>query len=171
MMWRKLIVALALVCGGCGGTEQPKWAKTAAAYEVPLPSKADKARFLGILRDQAKAEGFHLDAATDEQLRFNSEVSPITMNAAVWRGNDEEPVASAMDSNDHIGRVWLTLPVGQDPAKVLRFRERLVPLIQNAWPDTSSLPIMPSGSIPLADDLVRTPSGYAVKPSAVTKYR
>jgi hypothetical protein len=171
-MTRSLVIALSLICGGCEAAEQPQWAKTVAAYEIPLPTKADKARFLGILRDQAEADGFHLDASTDEELRILSEVSPITMNATVWRGkDDEEPVASAMDFKDHIGRVWMTFFLGQDTAKALRFRERLVPLIKKAWPDTISLPIMPSGAIPLTDDLVRTPSGYVVKPSAAAKYR
>lgn len=170
-MMRKLVVALSLICGACGSTEQPKWAQTVAAYEIPLASKADKARFLAILRDQASADGFHLDASTDEELRILSDVSPMTMNATVWRGkNDEEPVASAMDFEDRIGRVWLTFSLGQDPAKASRFRERLMPLIKKSWPDTISLPITPNGGIPLAEDVVRTPSGYIVKPSAAAKY-
>jgi len=37
------------------------------------------------------------------------------------------------------------------------------------WPDTLALPIMPTGAIPLASDLVRTPTGYVVRPSAAHK--
>jgi hypothetical protein len=37
-------------------------------------------------------------------------------------------------------------------------------------PDTPALPIMPTGAIPLASDLVRTPTGYVVKPSEAHKY-
>ncbi|WP_072382895.1 hypothetical protein [Novosphingobium sp. NDB2Meth1] len=167
----KLLIALSLICAGCGSAEQPQWAKTVAAYEVPLPTNSDKARFLGILSNQAKAAGFHLDVATDDELRALSEVSPITMNAAVWRGpDDQEVVASAMDFKTHIGRVWLTFSAGQDAGKAARFRERLMPLIKAAWPDTASLPITPDGGIPLDEDLVRTSSGYVVRPSAAAKY-
>ncbi len=93
------------------------------------------------------------------------------MNAAIWRGkDDEELVASAMDFKTHIGRVWLTFSAGEDTGRAAQFRERLMPLIKSAWPDTTSLPIMPNGAIPLEGDLVRTPSGYIVKPSTVAKY-
>jgi hypothetical protein len=39
------------------------------------------------------------------------------------------------------------------------------------WPGTLSLPIMPTGAIPLPRDLVRTPNGYIVDPSEAHKYR
>jgi hypothetical protein len=171
-MRRKLVVILSLICADCGTTEQPEWAKTAAAYDIPLPTAADKARFLGLLRDQAKASGFHLDAATGKELRVLSEVSPITLKATVWRGkDDEEPIASAMDFKDHIGRVWLSFSMGQDAARSLRFRKKLMPVVQKMWPETTALPIMVNGAIPLTDDLIRTSSGYIVKPSAAAKYQ
>ena len=39
------------------------------------------------------------------------------------------------------------------------------------WSGTLSLPIMPTGAIPLHRDLVRTPNGYIVNPSDAYKYR
>ena len=89
-----------------------------------------------------------------------------------WRGKeDEEAVASAMDFKDNIDRVWLTFSVGQEPTRVLKFREDLMPLIEKKWPTTLSLPIMPNGAIPLEDDLVLTPTGYIVRSSSTAKYR
>ena len=85
-------------------------------------------------------------------------------------GDDEESMASAMDFEDRIGRVWISFPLGQDPNHSSRFREALVAKIKKEWPDTASLPIMPSGAIPLTRDLVRTSSGYIVNPSAAAKY-
>ena len=82
----RLIVGLSLICAGCGVAEQPKWAETVAAYEVPLPTAADKVRFIELLTQAAEAEGFHVDAATPHELAVQSEVSPITFNASVWRG-------------------------------------------------------------------------------------
>jgi hypothetical protein len=161
-----------LLLAGCGAAEQPERAKTVAAYEVPLPTAADKARFLELLSREARAQGFHVDAATPHELEGQSEVSPITFSATVWRGaDDEEPIASAMDFKDHIGRVWLSFSLGQDPDRASRLRQELVPQIEKIWPETAALPIMPNGAIPLSGDLVRTPSGYVVRSSAAQKYR
>jgi hypothetical protein len=167
----RLITAFALICTGCGVAEQPEWAKTVSAYEVPLPTAADKVRFIELLRREAEAEGFHVDASTPQELEVLSDVSPMTFNASVWRGeDDEESIASAMDFRDRIGRVWIAFALGHDPDRSRRFRERLLPKIKSVWPDTASLPIMPNGAIPLTQDLVRTPSGYVVKPSAAATY-
>ena len=167
----RVVVSLSLLCAACGAVEQPKSAKTVAAYEVTLPTASDKRRFLALLTQKAEAAGFHVDAATDDQLKATSEVSPQTFNATVWRGSDdEEPIASAMDFQDHLGRVWISFSLGEDPARSRQFREELIPAIKDTWPDMASLPIMPNGAIPLADDLVRAPRGYIVKPTAAAKY-
>jgi hypothetical protein len=155
----------------CGAVQQPHSAKTVAAYEVPLPTESDKRRFLTLLTNKAEAAGFHVDAATDQELKVTSEVSPQTFNATVWRGkDDDEPIASAMDFQDRIGRVWISFSLGEDPSRSRRFRESLVPAIEAGWPATASLPIMPNGAIPLTRDLIRTPQGYIVNPAAAAKY-
>jgi hypothetical protein len=168
----RAIALLSLLCFGCAPKEQPEWVKTVAAYEVPLPTAGDKARFVRLLKEQAAASGLHVDTASQSELKTRSEVSPITFSAGVWQGkDDDESIASAMDFKDHLGRVWLTFPLGKHPQRTARFRDKLVPLIQRAWPDTASLPIMPNGAIPLVEDLTLTPTGYVVKPSAAAKYR
>ena len=167
----RAILALPLLNAACGPVEQPKWLKTVVAYEVPVPNAADKARLVGILRKDAAAEGFHVDVETEDQLKVQSEVSPMTFAAGVWRGkNDEEPIANAMDFQDRIGRVWVTFALGQYPARSARFREAVVSDIKGAFPEAASLPIMPNGGLPLTRDLIRTPSGYTVNPSAASKY-
>ena len=166
----RLSMILCLIVTGCGIAEQPKWAATVAAYEVSLPTAADKARLMKLLIREAEADGFHVDAASQSELAGQSRVSPITFNASVLRGDDEESMASAMDFEDRIGRVWISFPRGQDPDRSTRFREALVAKIKQQWPDTASLPIMPNGSIPSTRDLVRTTKGYVVDPSAAAKY-
>jgi hypothetical protein len=163
---------LFLLCVACGSVIQPESARTTAAFEVPLPTKTDKVEFIAMLKKESAPFGYHVDAASDEDLRQLSEVSPITMNATVWRGNDdEEAVASAMDLYDNIGRIWLSFSKGEDPKRVEMFRNALIPQIKKRWPNTASLPIMSSGVIPLPDDLVRTPTGYQVRSSAESKYQ
>ena len=168
----RVLMFLLLCCSACGPIEQPKWAETVAAFDVPLQTPADKRHFIEVLTKEAEFSGFHVDAATEQELKVTSEISPQTMNATVWRGkNDDEPIASAMDFQDHLGRVWITFSLGQDAARSRRFREALMSAIRKNWPDTASLPIMPTGAIPLARDLVRTPSGYVVKPGAEATYQ
>lgn len=165
------LLSLLFACAACGVVEQPKSARTVEAYEVPLPTSSDRKRFLTILTEKAEAAGFHVDSATDEQLKVTSEVFPQTFNATVWRGkDDEEPIASAMDFQDRLGRVWISFSLGKDSARSRRFRESVMPAIKAEWTGTASLPIMPTGAIPLTEDLVRTPQGYIVKPSAAAKY-
>ena len=166
----RMVLCLAFLCAGCVA-EQPESARTVAAFEVPLPTPSDKSEFLDLLRKEAEENGYHVDAASPTELVHMSAVSRITFNAAVWRGNDDEAIASAMDFQDHIGRVWLTFARGEDPESVRQFRDALLPHVVQRWPETSRLPLMPNGAIPLARDLVRTPSGYEVNPSAAAKYQ
>ncbi|MDQ0466930.1 hypothetical protein QO010_004727 [Caulobacter ginsengisoli] len=166
---RRLAMLLLFILAGCDAS-QPESARTVAAIEVPLPTEKDKTDFLDLLAKDAVTHGYHLDTATPEELAQLSTVSPISLNATVWRGEDEEAIASAMDSRDHIGRIWLTFSKGKKPEDATRFREALLQHVRERWPDTRSLPIMPTGAIPNAEDLNRTPAGYVVKPSEAAKY-
>jgi hypothetical protein len=95
----------------------------------------------------------------------------MTINAAVWRGtSDDEPIASAMDQPDHLGQVWVSFDRGEDPALSSRFREETMREVVRNWPATLSLPIMPTGAIPLHRDLIATPKGYVVDPAEAHKY-
>ena len=172
--WVLAIMTLPVVAG-CGVAQQPESARTVAAFAVPLPSEADREQFLAVLRTAAAAERMHVDTESKQDLENAARASPLlemTMNAAVWRGaNDDEPIASAMDQHDHLGEVWLTFFRGKDPALSRGFRERAMRAIELRWPDTLSLPIMPTGAIPLHDDLIRTPDGYVVKASEAHRYQ
>ena len=79
----RLVTGLSLICAACGAAEQPEWAETVAAYEVPLPTAADKSRFLDLLTKEAEAQGYHVDSSTPHELEVLSEVSPMTFSAAV----------------------------------------------------------------------------------------
>lgn len=168
-----LALAFCLVVG-CTA-KQPESAKPVAAFEVPLPSENDRNEFLSVLRAVAKTEGMHVDTESKSELESLAKAIPaaaMTMNAAVWRGaNDDESIASAMDAHDHLGRVWIMFSKGEDPALSSRFQEDAMHEIKLRWPDTLSLPIMPTGAIPLTRDLVRTPNGYIVNPTEAYRYQ
>ncbi|HEY1607166.1 MAG TPA: hypothetical protein VGF77_16370 [Allosphingosinicella sp.] len=169
-MWR-IALALLLACSACGAAPQPKSARTVAAFEVPLLNAPDREAFLALLGEEAKTEGFHVDATDAEQLRQLSTVSPLTIDAAVWRGkDDDECVASVLDGPDHPGLAWLTFSKGEQPERVARFRENVMRRIMRRWPKTLALPIAPTGAIPLREDLLLTSDGYRVKRQAASKY-
>ncbi len=162
----------ALLCVGCGTVPQRESNKTVAAFDIPLPSLAERHRFLDVLRREAGAAGFHVDSATDEELDTLSQVVPLTMNATIWRGdNDEEIIASALSAYREQGRIWITFSKGENPDRSAAFRQRLMQEIIRLWPETLALPIMPTGAIPLPEDMLRTPSGYVVKPSEEYRYQ
>ena len=50
----RLTFSLVLACAACGPVEQPKSAKTIAAYEVPLPNASDRGRFIALLSEKTR---------------------------------------------------------------------------------------------------------------------
>lgn len=163
-----------IAAAACGIAAQPVSNETVAAFEVPLLQAKDRAAFLTIVREAARAEGAHLDAASDGELRDTGAAMPqakMSIHAAVWRGSDDkESWATIMDQADHLGQVWIMFSRGEDEKLALRFQNRAMHEIKARWPGTLSLPIIDRRTIPLHRDLVRTPDGYRVDPSAASKY-
>jgi hypothetical protein len=174
-MWRTIILAISLGCAGCVPAPQPEGGKTVAAYEVPLQTEQERRVFLALVSREAQAEGMHLDSARPVELQQLSRVMPeasMTVHATVWRGdNDDDSEAVIMDQNGHLGLVWIMFSQGENPTAATRFRQQVMSTIMERWPDTQTLPIMPTGAIPLHRDLRRTPNGYRVEPSAAAKYQ
>jgi hypothetical protein len=172
-MWRGIFIGLLLIAAGCVAP-QPASNRTVAAYEVPLHTASDRSEFLALVRQEALAEGLHLDASTDGQLRDMADAIPqgrMTVHAAVWRGlEDNHSEATIMDRHDHPGLVWIAFAQGEDIELATRFRDRLMVRILDRWPETLALPVMPTGAIPLHGHLIKTPSGYKLDPAYVSSY-
>lgn len=172
-MGRVAILAVLLACASCMPREQ---SKTAAAYETPLEADADRGELLDLVRREADVEGMHVDPHDAASFRSLSSRPPElrkTFDAAVWRDAEAHGlVAAASDGPDHPGRVWILFirDPGADPAPGERFRARLMTAVVARWPETRSLPIMPSGAVPLPRDLRRMAAGYRVEPSAASRY-
>jgi hypothetical protein len=165
---------ICMLVSGCDVPPQPEGFKTVAAFEIPLTSEEARTEFLSLLRRAAEVEGMHVDSESEQDLANEAKLIPeteMTIHAQVWRGShDDEPIATVMDQRDHLGEVWITFSKGKDTGAVNRFRERIMREIRLHWPNTLSLPIMPTGAIPLHHDLIRTPDGYIVDPTAAAKY-
>lgn len=169
-MMHAVFTALLAICTACGPVHHPESIRTIAAFEVPLPTVVERHQFIEVLRREAAAAGLHVDAVSDEDLHILSQISPLTMNAAIWRGDDEEMVASAINPPTRPEKVWITFAQGERPGQFTAFRHGLMRKIIQHWPETLPLPIMPTGAIPNPHDMDRTPSGYVVKPSERWRY-
>jgi hypothetical protein len=171
-MWRGIFIGLVLIAGCVA--PQPASNRTVAAYEVPLHTASDRSEFLALVRQEASAEGLHLDASTDSQLRDRANAIPqarMTVHAAVWRGvEDDHSEVTIMDGHDHLGLVWIAFGQGEDIEAATRFRNRLMVRVVDRWPETLALPVMPTGAIPLHGQLIKTPSGYKLDPAYVSGY-
>jgi hypothetical protein len=118
----------------------------------------------------------HVDNVTTRWREFegqNGRTLPAgkgTIFVGVWRGaHDDEPIADA-DDMGHPGRAWVTFARGKDVARATRFREAVLADLTRRWTDAKPLPILPSGALPLVEDLRLTPTGYKVAASAAAKY-
>lgn len=176
-MYRWMAVATIFASSGCSPVKQPDSYRTAAAIEIPMKDATDKEALVAIFRKNADADGgLHVDDVSRRWQEFESHSTTVppgqrsTIYVGVWRGaNDDFPEADAGDSG-HPGRTWLTFARGEDPKRSARFRDAVLGDVRNRWPDAKSLPIMPTGALPLVDDLRLTRDGYRIAASAAQRY-
>jgi hypothetical protein len=93
-----------------------------------------------------------------------------TIYVGVWRGENDDEAEVLVDDGFHPGRAWITFPRGVQPARSTRVREPLLAEIRRRWPNARALPILPSGGLPLEDDLVPVGDSFRVAPSAAVRY-
>lgn len=174
MLKAALIVTLWLLA--CSPVEQPAGLQFVAAIEIPLRTPADRRDLLAMLRRHAAAGGLHVDDLSQgrRDLQRNAPELPAmargTLHVGVWRGAEDEDLEVSADDAGHPRRAWVTLSRGTQMAAAARVREGLLADIARRWPDARRLPILPSGGLPLADDLRLTPAGYRIARSAASRY-
>lgn len=156
-----------------GAPASPESRVTVAAFEVPLPSAPERRELLDLLRRQAKAEGLHVDAASDEELAHMAKAMPdtvATIDAAIYRGTKDNLFEASVSDRFHPSLVWITFSRGEDVHLAKQFRDRAMKAIAARWPHTRTLPLTPGGSIPLPDDMILTGNRYLVKASVAANY-
>ncbi|MBU2168169.1 MAG: hypothetical protein KKF88_10055 [Alphaproteobacteria bacterium] len=168
-----MLIGVFLSVAGCV-VPQPESLQTVAAFEIPVPTRTDRAELLALVRQEAEAQGLRFYAASEEELRETAEVIPQskrTISAAAWRGAGKGiPEITITDGHDHLGLAWITFAKGEDVAQASRFRERLMGRILLRWPETTPLPVMPAGNIPLPHQLIKTPNGYKLDPAYASSF-
>lgn len=145
--------------------------------EIPLKTVADSTDLVAILRQHAAADGgMHVDNVTKRWREFEAQNGPTipggkgTIFVGVWRGVKDDELIADVDDMGHPGRAWITFVRGQDVGRAARFRKAVLADIARRWPDSKAIPVLPSGGVPLPEDLRLTPSGYKIDPSAAARY-
>jgi hypothetical protein len=178
-----LVIAIPVGCAwGVGHpAPQPGSAKTVASVEVPLLTPVDHAELLAMLRRNARANGLHVDDGTEEWIQFRRGAPPDeppfarnvltkTIYVGVYRGTDDNNMEMDVDDGGHQGLAWLTFFRGERPELATKTRVQLLAEIKHRWPDARDVPVMPNGSLPLAEDLIWTGTSYALKPERSAYY-
>jgi hypothetical protein len=152
-------------------------ARTVAAIEIPLKADTDRRDLVTILRRHAAADGtIHVDDVTSRWREFEAQNGPTlpggkgTIFVGVWRGANDDELIADVDDMGHPGRAWVTFVKGKDIARAARFRQAVLADIIRRWSDAKSIPVLPSGGVPLPQDLTLTPSGYKITPGASATY-
>ena len=171
-MWRAVFLAL---LAACSPVDQES-VRTVAAIEIPLGTADDRADLVAMLRRHAAASGLHVDDVSEGTREFEEQANLLspedrgTIYVGVWRGADDEEAEVLVDDRFHPGRAWVTFPRGRQPDRSTRVREGLLPELRRRWPEAHVLPILPTGGLPLADDLTMTETGYKIVRSAAARY-
>ena len=151
--------------------------KTVAAVEVPLHTTADHNDLVALVRRLAAANGMHVDDDSEKWAAFQRTIpanDPVdtraTIYVGVWRGSGDDDFEVSVSDMMHLGRAWVTfLQDGRDDLSADK-RERALAEIRRRWSDARSVPVLPSGGQPLAEDLRLTPDGYKITASAASRY-
>ena len=160
----------------CAPVPQPGYLQFVAAVEIPERTPADRSDLLAMLRRHAAAAGLHVDDGSRQwqELQRNAPDLPDfargTLSVGVWRGAEDEDLEISVDDTGHPGRAWVMFSRGRQPDLARRTREGLLREIGRRWPGARRLPILPSGGLPLADDLSLAPGGYRIVRSAAPSY-
>lgn len=167
-----LLLALSACSAHAVSDDQPP----IAAIEVLTPASDDRADLIALLRQAAPKQGFHVDDGSEQWRDFAKVAKDLPLPArkklyaGIWSGKDDDDFIAMADDGGHNGRSWITVYSGKHGAAAKRFWVDLKAQLIRRWPAARTVPILPSGALPLSDDLQLTPRGYRIKRSAAAKY-
>ena len=132
-----------------------------AALEVPLDTPQDRTDFLEILKDNARANGLHVDDASRQWREFLKNVkdqpptSPVekTIYISLWRAPDENNPEVLVDDGGHQGRPWIIFYNGRRVDSAEKDRHELTSSIRRRWPQAINIPIKTEGGLPTVEEV------------------
>lgn len=176
-----LVIGAALLgVSACMPVSQPASNEQVAAVEVLLRTPADRADFLAMLHKHARAGGLHVDDVSEQWRQLERDhrgpawdardVRSRTIAVGLWRGAEDDDPEVLVDDGGRHGRPWLTFLRGKHPELAAKLRAELQADIRRRWPGARDVPVMPSGALPLDQDLTWTGTAYVVKPERIAAY-
>lgn len=148
--------------------------KIIAAIELPIAA-TERETLIDIVRRHAeRIPGLHIDDASEDwnaleaRKRSGFGDRSRTIYLGVWQGSKDDTFVADVSDAGHLGRVWITFADGN--SAVMRFREDLTSELVERWPSAQSLPILPSGGLPLVNDLQISSQGYKIKRAEAASY-
>jgi hypothetical protein len=169
-----LICFLALIA--CSGRAASDHQSPIAAIEVATPTRNEQSDLIALLRQLAPKEGLHVDDGSAQWREFAKQAKDLpppdqkTLYVGVWSGKDDDDLIAVADDGGHNGRTWVICYSGKHPAAAKRFWRNLSAAIHRHWPTVKPIPILPSGALPLSDDLLLTSHGYRIARQAAARY-
>ncbi len=174
-MWRTTILGTIVTCVACAPADQES-VRTVAAVEIQLKSAVDRNDLISLLQRRAAADGeLHVDDVSEKWREFQHDADTpaatrMPIYVGVWRGVNDDDIEASVDDIGHNGRAWVTFLRGRQPDRAARFRRGVLAEIGRRWPDAKALPVLPTGGLPLPDDLRMTPTGYKIDRTAAATY-
>lgn len=160
-----LIMCLASACG-TGRT-----LRYADAVEVPIDPN-ESAQLSALLEDAAKRERFFF---RDDSAYMNETTNgQLTVHMTLFRpleGEKEWPEVKVQAEANHSPWVLFLPPAEERYAEpTASTRQRILSALRARWPNLRTVPILPSGGVPLSQDVVWTRDGYKVAPEKASGY-
>jgi len=97
----------------------------------------------------------------------------LALACACSRSSGDSPKSVAVvevSDMTHLGRAWVSFLEGGRADLPAEKREQVLAEIRRRWPDAHSVPVLPSGGEPLAEDLRLTSDGYKIVASAAPRH-
>jgi hypothetical protein len=141
-----------------------------------MRTAADRSDLIAIMRRMAAANGMHVDDDSQKWVDFENSLpakertTRATIYVGIWRGSQDDDMEAGISDMMHVGRAWVSFYQGGGADLPAEKRQDVLAEIGHRWPDAKSVPVLPSGGEPLAEDLRLTEDGYKIAASAGPNY-
>lgn len=173
---RRLLCLFTFILPACSATASSENKGPIAAVEISVSDEDDKSALIALLRQAASRQGFHVDDGSMQWRDFARQAKDLppearkTIYAGVWDGENDDDLIAVVDDGGHHGRAWIVVYPGKRPTSAKRFWRDVNVSVGRRWQPMTSIPILPSGALPLFHDLRMTPEGYRIARSAAKGY-
>jgi hypothetical protein len=140
------------------------------AIEVPIRSGADRQDLKNIMKRHGDKSGLDFVDTSESWANAPPEFRKTLYFALdrPMKGREEWEV-EAYDEGRGTDP-WVIFFYGVDPASAKTSRDFLVSVLRERFPESLEVPTIASGGLPFREDLVRTSSGYEIRPDRAAAY-